>query len=94
MEENLRQAPELVQESRRLILTHLGEIDHMNVRTWAEAGPAGSYDVRSVKVAACWNEGRIIAICVLRDHEEYTGVTQATFDGFQDKGVTMFFPFG
>ena len=24
----------------------------------------------------------------------YTGVKQATFDGFKDKGITMFFPFG
>lgn len=81
-------------KSRRLALTVFGKIDHMNVRTWAEAGPAGSCDVRGVKVAACWNEGRRIATSVLQDHEEYTGVTQATFDGLKDKGITMFFPFG
>eukprot|EP00904_Undaria_pinnatifida_P013996 jgi/Undpi1/9727/HiC_scaffold_27.g12183.m1 len=94
LEEIYAKHPSLCRKSRRLSLTHLGEIDHMNVRTWAEAGPAGSCDVRSAKVASCWNEGRRIAIGVPRDHEEYTGVTQATFDGFKDKGITMFVPFG
>ena len=94
VEELYARHPSWSRKSRRLSLNHLGDIDHMNVRTWAETGPAGSCDVRSVKVAACWNEGRRIAIGVLRDHDEYTGVTQATFDGFNNKGITMFFPFG
>lgn len=94
LEEIYAKHPSWARKSRRLSLTHLGEIDHMNVRTWAEAGPTGSCDVREVRVAACWNQGRRNAIGVLRDHEEYTGVTQATFDGFKADGITMFFPFG
>ena len=66
----------------------------MNVSTWAEAGPVGICDVWSVKVATCWNEGRRVATGVLRDHDEYTGVTQATFNRFKDKVITMFFLFG
>ena len=94
LEEIYAKHPSWARKSRRLSLNHLGEIDHMSVRTWAEDGPAGSCDLRSVKVAACRNAGRRIAIGVLRDHEQYTGATQATFDGFKDKGITMFFPFG
>lgn len=81
-------------KARRLSLTFDRKIDHMNVRTWVNAGPHGSCDVRGVNVAACWNEGRRMALGVLQDHEEYTGVTQATFDGFKDEGITMFSSFG
>ncbi|CAN0325198.1 unnamed protein product [Ectocarpus sp. 4 AP-2014] len=94
LEEIYAKHPGWAKKSRRLSLARLGEIDHMNVSTWLAAGPDNGCDVRGVKVAGCWNEGRRIALGVLQDHEEYNGVSQTTFDSFKDKGITMFFPFG
>ena len=89
LEEIYAKHPSWAKKSPRLSLAHLGEFDHMNDRTCAEAGPVGSCDVRSVKVAACWNEGRRIVIGVLRDHEEYTVVTHATCDHVISFPVTL-----
>lgn len=86
--------PGWARTSRRLSLAVTGEIDHTNVRSWEEAGPLGGCDVRGLKLFACWNEGRRIAISVLQDHEEYASVTQATFDDLKDESITLFFPFG
>ncbi|CAN0440456.1 unnamed protein product, partial [Scytosiphon promiscuus] len=61
LEEIYAKHPNWAKKSRRLN----DSVDHMNVRTWLEAGPAGSCDVRGVNVAERWNEGRRAAISVL-----------------------------
>jgi len=90
LEEIYAKHPNWAQKSRRLN----DSTDHMNVKTWTEAGPAGSCDVRDLDVAERWNERRRTATSVLQAHQEYAETTQATFDGFEADGITMFFPFG
>lgn len=90
LEETYAKHPNWAQKSRRLN----GSIDHMNVRTWSEAGPSGGCDVRGVDVVERWNEGRRAAIRILQAHDDYADVTQGTFDDLEAKRVTMFFPFG
>ena len=57
LEETYAKQSGWARKSRRLSLTFLGEIDHRNVRTCAEAGPAGSCDVQGVKVLHVGTKG-------------------------------------
>lgn len=90
LEEIYAKHPNWAKKSRRLN----DSIDHMNVKTWSEAGPAGGCDVRGLDVVECWNDGRRAALRVLQAHDDFADVTQDTFDHLEAKRVTMFFPFG
>eukprot|EP00904_Undaria_pinnatifida_P003353 jgi/Undpi1/13018/HiC_scaffold_8.g02681.m1 len=63
--------PNWAKKSRRLN----DSIDHMNVKTWSEAGPAGGCDVRGLDVVDCWNYGRRAALRVLQAHDYFADVT-------------------